>query len=81
MSGLLQVRQRPDILNNTGEVAEWLKAHAWKACVRRESYREFESHPLRQIEIILLVNFDQKDYDYAITREITDSIAAIMKGL
>ena len=29
-----------------GEVAEWLKAHAWKACVRK--YREFESHLLRQ---------------------------------
>ena len=30
-----------------GEVAEWLKAHAWKACVLRKRYREFESHPLR----------------------------------
>ena len=31
----------------SGEVAEWLKVHAWNACVRK--YREFESHPLRQI--------------------------------
>ncbi len=30
----------------SGEVTEWLKVHAWKACVRK--YREFESHPLRQ---------------------------------
>ena len=29
----------------TGEVTEWLKVHAWNACVRK--YREFESHPLR----------------------------------
>lgn len=27
-------------------MAERLKAHAWKACVRK--YREFESHSLRQ---------------------------------
>ena len=31
-----------------GEVTEWLKVHAWNACVRK--YREFESHPLRQHE-------------------------------
>ena len=29
-----------------GEMTEWLKVHAWKACVRK--YREFESHSLRQ---------------------------------
>ena len=34
-----------------GEVSEWLKEHAWKACVRRESYREFESHPLRHVGV------------------------------
>lgn len=32
-----------------GEVTEWLKVHAWNACVRK--YREFESHPLRQLHI------------------------------
>ncbi len=32
-------------LNCPGEVTEWLKVHAWNACVRK--YREFESHPLR----------------------------------
>jgi hypothetical protein len=32
----------------TGEVSEWLKEHAWKACVRRKVYRGFESRPLRQ---------------------------------
>ncbi len=31
-----------------GEVTEWLKVHAWKVCVRGNSHREFESHPLRQ---------------------------------
>ncbi len=34
-------------LFSIGEVTEWLKVHAWKACVRE--YREFESHPLRQL--------------------------------
>ena len=28
-------------------MAEWLKAHAWKACVCSNVYREFESHLLR----------------------------------
>ncbi len=32
-------------LKKYGEVTEWLKVHAWNACVRK--YREFESHPLR----------------------------------
>ena len=31
-----------------GEVAEWLKAHAWKVCILRKRYREFESRSLRQ---------------------------------
>ena len=31
-----------------GEVAEWFKAHAWKACVANP-YRGFNSLPLRQI--------------------------------
>ena len=36
------------LLNPThGEMAEWFKAHAWKACVR-ETYRGFESRSLRQ---------------------------------
>jgi hypothetical protein len=35
----------------TGEVSEWLKEHAWKACVRRKVYRGFESRPLRQTQI------------------------------
>ena len=37
------------IIRWNGEVTEWLKVHAWKVCVRGNSYREFESHPLRQI--------------------------------
>ncbi len=36
-----------------GEVTEWLKVHAWNACVRK--YREFESHPLRHINLFFSV--------------------------
>jgi hypothetical protein len=32
--------------NITGEMSEWLKEHAWKACVLKR-YRGFESHSLR----------------------------------
>lgn len=32
-----------------GSVAEWLKAHAWKACERGDSFRRFESSRFRQI--------------------------------
>lgn len=28
--------------------------HAWKVCVRGNSYREFESHPLRQMTMTTL---------------------------
>ena len=38
-----------------GEVAEWFKAHAWKACVANP-YRGFESLPLRQISLREVVN-------------------------
>ena len=34
-------------LFNCGEVSEWLKEHAWKACGCRKVAREFESLPLR----------------------------------
>ena len=34
-----------------GEVAEWFKAHAWKACVANP-YRGFKSLPLRQISFL-----------------------------
>jgi hypothetical protein len=34
-------------ISPNGEVSEWLKEHAWKACVRRKAYRGFESRPLR----------------------------------
>ena len=33
--------------NNLGQVAEWLKAHAWKVCIRLKPYRGFESLPVR----------------------------------
>ena len=35
-----------DLMRVIGEVAEWLKAHAWKACIC-EAYRGFESLSLR----------------------------------
>lgn len=35
-----------------GEMAERLKAHAWKACVRGNLYRGFESRSLRQKEAL-----------------------------
>ena len=30
-----------------GEMLEWLKRHAWKACIRQKVYRGFESRSLR----------------------------------
>ena len=30
-------RLRNQAIENNGEVAEWLKAHAWKACVRQRT--------------------------------------------
>ena len=36
-----------------GEVAEWLKAHAWKACKREKLFRGFESLPHRNYFAIL----------------------------
>ena len=34
--------------SSIGELSEWLKEHAWKACIRGNLYREFESLTLRQ---------------------------------
>ena len=31
----------------TGEMSEWLKEHAWKACIRGNADRGFESLSLR----------------------------------
>ena len=39
---------------NLGEVAEWLKAHAWKACGHRKVPREFESLLLRHLFIVVV---------------------------
>lgn len=38
-----------DIMTDYGEVAEWSKAHAWKACMRIKPYPGFEPLSLRQI--------------------------------
>ena len=47
---LLETRQAPQPPgpHASGEVSEWLKEHAWKACVWAYLHREFESLPLRQ---------------------------------
>src|SRR5688500_9897651 len=34
--------------NESGQVAEWLKAHAWRACKRLKPFRGFESLPVRR---------------------------------
>src|ERR1041384_5196976 len=34
-----------------GEMAEWFKAHAWKACVAKH-YRGFKSHSLRHFPLL-----------------------------
>ena len=36
-----------------GEVSEWLKEHAWKACMRSNVYRGFESLSLRHKEKVM----------------------------
>lgn len=52
------------IVRFCGEVAEWLKALAWKASVRRNPYREFESHPLRQLLVGNMSHFNKlNEYD------------------
>ncbi len=35
-------------VNPVGEMTEWLKVHAWKACVLLTGYRGFESLSLRR---------------------------------
>ena len=40
-------RGRSPLVGFCGEMAEWFKAHAWKACVPKK-YRGFESPSLRQ---------------------------------
>jgi hypothetical protein len=37
-----------------GEMAEWLKAHAWKACIGLKPYRGFESPSLRTSNYVRL---------------------------
>ncbi len=39
-----------------GEVAEWSKAHAWKACKWGNLFRGFEPHPLRH-ELVFDVSY------------------------
>ncbi len=49
------------VLRTAGEVSEWLKEHAWKACVRRKAYRGFESRPLRQTRRTRLSNPEKQE--------------------
>jgi hypothetical protein len=39
------------MVEHYGELSEWLKEHAWKACIRGNLYREFESLTLRHFYI------------------------------
>ena len=39
-----------------GEMLEWLKRHAWKACKRQKVFRGFESRSLRGGEYHELIN-------------------------
>ena len=50
---------------NVGEVAEWFKAHAWRACGDRKVAPEFDSLPLR--------NFFQ------IREKITDAVTSVKR--
>ncbi len=34
ISSFAIIRQIPKMLSYSGEMSEWLKEHAWKACVR-----------------------------------------------
>ena len=44
------------MLKTVGEVSEWLKERAWKVRVRGNSYREFESLPLRHEKSLELIS-------------------------
>jgi hypothetical protein len=48
-----------------GEVAEWLKAHAWKACVRLKPYRGFESRSLRHRSLMRSISVRSQFFDPA----------------
>ena len=56
-----QSRRTSDWLKSTelgfgGEMAEWFKAHAWKACVAKH-YRGFKSHSLRHFHLLSVSDF------------------------
>ena len=40
------------IINRKGEMLEWLKRHAWKACKPLKGFRGFESRFLRKVLMI-----------------------------
>ena len=43
----------------SGEVSEWLKEHAWKACIRSKPYQGFKSLPHRQFMFRIFLVFLQ----------------------
>ena len=45
-------------------MAEWFKAHAWKACVAKH-YREFKSHSLRHFDFIQSQQVSQSPFQTA----------------
>jgi hypothetical protein len=62
----------------TGEMAEWFKVHAWKACVRLKPYRGFESLSLRQC-IILCLCFKNKKIEVRLSTHDLSSIEALVE--
>ena len=52
-----------------GGMAERLKAHAWKACIRYTPYRGFESHSLRQVAF-RAVSENPRDTDQTVIEKI-----------
>ena len=49
------------LVRRHGEVSEWFKEHAWKACVWDSLHRGFESLSLRHIDIVWLVSIASRE--------------------
>src|SRR3989338_6094558 len=72
----------PKFLRNFGEVSERLKEHAWKACGRSNTAREFESLPLRLfIEITTVKRIMEFEKMWAKALKHTEIIRARVQAL
>ena len=61
-------------------MAEWFKAHAWKACVCKK-YRGFESLSLRHFHTQGLTNRNPKVSNYPLLFEDIGIIACVASGI